>query len=84
MRRFATGARAVELARRACEIDGSRRHNYVGTLAAAFAETGEFERAARYAKRAAELAEGVGQTAAAEQHRLRAKQYAEEKPYREE
>jgi spermidine synthase len=54
--RFRDGARAVELARRACELTDNRHPLLLDTLAAAYAESGEFDRARETATRAAALA----------------------------
>ena len=76
------GKLAVELAERACELDGYRRHNLVGTLAAAQAEAGEFEEAERLANRAALLATAAGLEGAAKNHRQWADQYRRGEPLR--
>jgi tetratricopeptide (TPR) repeat protein len=54
--RFRDGKRAVELARKACELshDGDRDACYLGTVAAAYAEAGEFAEAVRWQRRALE------------------------------
>jgi hypothetical protein len=39
------GPAALELARRACDLTGWKRANELDTLAAAFAEVGDFEQA---------------------------------------
>lgn len=51
------GPRAVELSRRACELNGWEKPSFLGTLAAAYAETGQFDRAAEYQEKAILLAE---------------------------
>ncbi|TAL07155.1 MAG: tetratricopeptide repeat protein [Verrucomicrobia bacterium] len=51
------GARAVELAERACAISGFKRVVFIGTLAAAQAEAGRFAEAIATAERAVALAE---------------------------
>jgi|GEM_PF-2042983 len=77
------GKLALELATRACALTGNRRHNFVGTLAAAHAETGDFNEAARLAENAARLAEADGLTEIAEQHRMRKTRYEEQQPWRQ-
>jgi len=51
------GVRAVRLAERAREVSGGDNPLILDALAAAYAETGEYERAAQTARRAAELAD---------------------------
>jgi tetratricopeptide (TPR) repeat protein len=51
------GARAIELAQRANEASGGRSPAALGTLAAAYAESGRFAEAVTTARRALELAE---------------------------
>jgi len=55
------GARAVELAERACELTGFSQTAVMGTLAAAYAETGKFQEAVATAERACVLAQQAGQ-----------------------
>jgi Flp pilus assembly protein TadD len=50
------GARAVTLARQVCQRSHNRNPVMLGTLAAAYAETGRFSEAAATAQRARELA----------------------------
>ena len=50
------GAEGVELARRACELTGYRKPLFIGTLAAAQAQAGDFQGAIATAERAAALA----------------------------
>jgi spermidine synthase len=60
--RYRDGARAVELARRACELTGYKHPLLMDTLAAAYAEAGEFDRARETAQRAISLARSAGRS----------------------
>jgi spermidine synthase len=60
--RYRDGARAVGLAERACELTGYKHPLLLDTLAAAYAEAGEFERAGEIAHRAVALAESGGRS----------------------
>jgi Flp pilus assembly protein TadD len=62
---FRNGAEAVQLATRACELTKYQIPVALTTLAAAYAETGQFQTAISFAERAQELAKG-GQGALAE------------------
>jgi tetratricopeptide (TPR) repeat protein len=55
------GARAVELAQRACRVAGYDNPNLLDTLAAAYAEAGRFDEAVRTCERAVALAVASGQ-----------------------
>jgi len=72
------GARAVALARRACESDGWKSAAYLDTLAAAYAEAGNFEEAEKWALKAAE---NPGEHATTIQAHL--KSFRAGKPWRE-
>jgi len=74
------GKRAVELATKACDLSRWKKYAYVDTLAAAYAETGDFENAVKYQKQAASM-DGIpeyGHTNV--QYRLEL--YQQQKPYR--
>jgi protein O-mannosyl-transferase len=49
---YRNGARAVELAERACQLTGYEQTYYIGTLAAAYAEAGRFDDAVATAQKA--------------------------------
>lgn len=53
------GNQAVELAKRACELSGYTKPIFIGTLAAAQAEAGDFQAATATATQAARLAEAL-------------------------
>lgn len=56
------GKEAVQLAERACALTGYSQTIFVGTLAAAYAEAGQFDNAVQTALRACDLAAATGQT----------------------
>jgi tetratricopeptide (TPR) repeat protein len=49
------GKRAVQLATRACELSEHKQPGYISTLAAAYAETGDFDSAVKWSQRSMEL-----------------------------
>ena len=76
------GTEAVELAERACELTGQRVPEILDTLAAAYAETGQFDRAVETAERAVELALQRGNAEFADQVKHRLQLYRAQQPYR--
>jgi tetratricopeptide (TPR) repeat protein len=74
------GAKAVKSATRACELTDWKDANNIDTLAAAYAETGDFARAVKHETQVLELA---GKNAPAE-YTQRLELYKNQKPYREE
>ncbi len=58
--KFRDGARAVQLAERACILTGDKNAAFLDTLAAAYAEAARFNDAARTAQKAVELALTTG------------------------
>lgn len=54
------GAQAVQLATKACDLTGYNKPLFIGTLAAAQAEAGDFQSAIATAERAAALASSLG------------------------
>jgi tetratricopeptide (TPR) repeat protein len=79
--RYRNGARAVELATEACEKTEWKRPDMLDTLAAAYAETGDFEAAVQWQSKAIELATDARLKADAQE---RLALYRDHKPCREE
>ncbi len=77
------GQEAVELAQRACEVTGHKQALLLGTLAAAYAENGQFTEAVRSADEAISLARKAGLNDVAEANERLKKVYAERKTYLE-
>jgi tetratricopeptide (TPR) repeat protein len=76
------GKRAIELATKACEVTDYKMPHILSTLAAAYAETGDFENAIKWSKKCIELGE-EGLPDQIEQLRDELKHYEEGKPFRE-
>jgi tetratricopeptide (TPR) repeat protein len=77
------GAEAVRLAERACKIAGDKVPGFLGTLAAAYAESGRFDDAVKTAERAKDLAAASGQKDIAERNLKLLALYRAGKPYHE-
>jgi len=80
------GRKAVEDATRACEAKRWTQWNYLDTLAAAYAETGDFDSAVKWQQEAIALAEKTSAAAAKEQKpalAARLEVYRAGKPFRE-
>jgi protein O-mannosyl-transferase len=77
------GDEAVEFAGRACDLTRYRAPVFVGTLAAAYAETGRFAEAVKTAERACRLAEESGQTELAARNLELLERYRQQSPFRE-
>jgi len=77
------GARAIELAQRACEATGNRQPMPLDSLAAGYAEAGRFADAIRTAQQAIELAAASGDAALADAIRARVGRYQAREPFRE-
>jgi tetratricopeptide (TPR) repeat protein len=73
------GSRAVELAQRACELTNWKDATMLDTLAAAYAESGQFDRASEWQGKAVSLA-GEKET---KEYRERLDLYGSQKPYRD-
>jgi tetratricopeptide (TPR) repeat protein len=76
---FRDGKRAVELATRACELTEWKNAYTLGTLAAAFAELGDFAKAVEWQEKANRLYADPAERAKGE---ARLKLYQNHKPYR--
>lgn len=75
------GKRAIELATKACEVTDYEKPHILSTLAAAYAETGDFETAIKWSKKAVEM--GSDDEEVDEQLENELKSYQEKKPWRE-
>jgi tetratricopeptide (TPR) repeat protein len=80
------GKKALECATKACEQDQYKSVIFIDTLAAAYAETGNFKDAVKWQKKALEKPEGFAAVGKGEEEkaRLRLKLFEEGKPYRTE
>ena len=76
------GKRAVELATKACELTEWKNAEMLATLAAAYAERGDFDEAVKWQKKAIELGNASKEFVAKERQRL--KLFEDGKPYRDE
>jgi tetratricopeptide (TPR) repeat protein len=75
------GKRAIELARKACEETTWKQPHIISTLAASYAETGDFEEARKYSRQAVESEEGSPEVKKQLEGELAS--YVAEKPWRE-
>ncbi|HEA47192.1 MAG TPA: hypothetical protein ENH97_02135 [bacterium] len=76
-------AQALSLAKRVCENTGYNNPKFLDTLAAAYAKTGQFEKAIQTAQEAKQKALLSGQKPLAEKIKKRLKIYQAHRPYRE-
>jgi hypothetical protein len=76
------GKKALEHARKGCELTGWNDPEGLGTLAAAHAEAGQFKEAVKWQKKALEI--GYEDKKDQEQARKRLKLYQAGRPYRDE
>ena len=81
--RVRDGAQAVHLAEKACERTGYKVAGILDTLAAAYAEAGQFAKAVETAERAIQLAQAAQQEKLAKDIRNRLKLYEAKQAYRE-
>ncbi len=77
------GAEAVRLAEEANRIAGGKEPRFMGTLDAAYAETGRFDEAIATAAKARELALAARQPDIAQAAEQRLAQYRQQKPWRQ-
>jgi tetratricopeptide (TPR) repeat protein len=77
------GAEAVALAQRVCRAAREDNAAFLDSLAAAYAETGHFDRAVEVAKRALQMARKEGEAARAGQLAERLKLYRQGRPFRQ-
>jgi hypothetical protein len=80
------GRKAIENARKACQLSGGKEWSYLVTFAAAYAESGHFDKAKFWEAKAIEMAttdKSVTDKERAEA-RSRLELYKQGKPYREE
>lgn len=79
--KYRDGKQAVELATKACELCSWTNSYRIGTLAAAYAETGDFDNAIKFQTKAIEL--NPADTAFVKGAQARTLLYLDRKPYRE-
>jgi len=77
------GPTAVRLAARACELTRRVQPLFIGTLAAAYAEDGQFDKAVEAAREARDIARTQNQSDLAATNEKLLQRYALGKPYRE-
>ena len=73
----------MELAQRACELTLWKQTVFIGTLAAGYAEAGQFDKAVKTSQKACDLAASLGQTNLVQRNRELMRLYHEGKPVRE-
>ena len=79
------GAKAVEYATRACELSQWQNQNWIDTLAAAYAEAGDFEEAVKWEERAiAMIRDTSSESDVPKEWENRLKLYQSGKPFHEE
>ncbi len=78
--RYRNGATAVESAKTACELTDWKQPSHLDTLAAAFAEAGDFASATKWQSKAIELAAGLDEK---RELQTRLELYRDKRPYRQ-
>ncbi len=81
--KYRDGKRAIELATKACELTEWKDVADIDTLAAAYAETGDFDRAIMYEKKAIEGLTENDEEEYGDEFRTRLKLFEQKKPYHE-
>jgi serine/threonine-protein kinase len=76
------GAAAVQAATKACELTQWKNESYIDTLAAAYAESGDFDQAIKFQKQSLEMTSASDTDRKGMEERLHL--YQQRKPYREE
>jgi tetratricopeptide (TPR) repeat protein len=79
---YRDGRRAVKAARRACRFSGGLEAGFLDTLAAAYAEAGDFERAVKWQRRVVARRDAAGEAERAADARARLALYEQGRPYR--
>lgn len=79
--KFRDRTKALDYAKRACELDGWKNSFYLGTIAAAYAENGEFENAVKWQRKA--LEDPAYQKECGDEGRNMLKLFEQRRPYRE-
>ena len=77
--KYRNGQQAVEYATKVCELTAWKQPWYFDTLAAAYAEAGDFDKAVEWQKKGMDLAPADQKA----DYESRLKLYQEKKPYRE-
>ncbi len=77
------GKRAIELATKACEVTKWKEAHIISTLAAAYAETGDFENARKFSRQAVETGKEGDEGQVVEQLAAELTSYEAAKPWRE-
>ncbi len=77
------GAEAVKLAQHACELTSWQQTLFIGTLAAAYAEAGDFDKAVETAQKACDLATAHGEKELLQANQNLMAQYKAKQPFHE-
>jgi len=80
---FRDGTKAVENATKACVQTNWNNHEYISTLAAAYAETGDFDSAVKWQKKTIDLLTEEQSSRQRAEYQSRLKLYQAGKPYRQ-
>jgi protein O-mannosyl-transferase len=81
--RLRNGAEAVKLGLHACEVTSWQQTLLIGTLAAAYAEAGDFDKAVETAQKACDLASAHGEKELLQANQNLMAQYKEKQPFHE-